>query len=121
MTTLDKQSKESVIVAKSLCNAANLMSIKKKELADILKIDQSTLSRSLKSGIKPKSLKGEVSLMIIRVYRSLAVLSGNNMEFINHFLRTPNKYFKAKPIDLMRSIEGIVKLNAYLDLMKGKH
>ena len=120
MSKLKTELNQSAVVAKALLRASDFMNIKKKELAAMMKINQSTLTRALNNGIEPQSLKGEVGLMVIRVYRSLSALSGNNHDFMTHFLRTNNKYFNAKPIDVMQSMEGLVMLNNYLDGMRGK-
>ncbi|WP_223788690.1 MbcA/ParS/Xre antitoxin family protein [Marinicella meishanensis] len=116
----ETKSNESAVVAKALTKAAGEMKLSQADLAKIMKVDRSTLSRSLKAGIDPHSLRGEVSLMIIRIYRSLFALSGSDSGFKSHFLRTKNKYFDGKPIDVMQSMEGLVMVNNYLDAMRGK-
>lgn len=111
---------DKVIVATALKRAGQFMGIKTSVLAEILNVSISTLNRDFQNGIEPDTLKGKVSLMIIRMYRSLCVISGNNDRFIKHFLNTENTYFRQAPIDAIRSLEGLVEVNQYLDAMRGK-
>lgn len=92
----------------------------KSDLSDILMIDISNVNRSLKAGIEPKSLKGQASLLIIKIYRSLFALAGNNKKFMTHFLYTDNNYFSARPIDAMKSLQGLVEVDQFLSAMRGK-
>ncbi|VAW46563.1 hypothetical protein MNBD_GAMMA02-1683 [hydrothermal vent metagenome] len=114
------QSTDKKIVSTALKNATESMGLSQTQVASILMVDKSTLSRSLKSGIEPLSLKGQVSLLIIRMYRSLFALSGDNKKFMNHFLQTPNKAFGAAPLELLKTLDGLVQVNQYLDAMRGK-
>lgn len=111
---------DKLIIAKALKRAGQFMGLKSSLLAEILNVSTSTLNRDFQNGIEPDTLKGKVSLMIIRMYRSLSVISGNNDSFVKHFLNTENKYFRAAPVDVIRSLEGLVQVNQYLDAMRGK-
>ncbi len=120
MNNGQQQSDDKVIVSTALKNATDSLGLSQSDLASILMIDKSTLSRSLKNGIEPYSLKGQVSLLIIRMYRSLFALSGDNKKFMQHFLQTPNKAFGIKPLELVKTLDGLVQVNQYLDAMRGK-
>lgn len=120
MSNVQQHSDDKKIISTALKNATDSLGLSQSDLASILRIDKSTLSRSLKKGIEPHSLKGQVSLLVIRMYRSLFALSGDNKRFMTHFLKTPNKAFQVKPIDLIKTLDGLVQVNQYLDAMRGK-
>jgi|GEM_PF-812108 len=115
-----KQINDDQLVADSLAQAAKFMEITHVELANMMGISASAFSRAIQKGFTPQSLKGQVALMVIRIYRSLSALSGRNHEFMTHFLRTKNKYFDQTPLQTMATLEGLVVVNQYLDAMRGK-
>ncbi len=115
-----KQVNDNQLVANSLAQAAKFMEITNIELAKMMGISASAFSRAIQKGFSPQSLKGQVALMIIRVYRSLSALSGQNHGFMTHFLRTKNTYFNQAPLETMDTLEGLVMVNHYLDAMRGK-
>ncbi len=119
-TTASQQTNDNQLVADSLSKAAKFMEITHVELANMMGISASAFSRAIQKGFAPQSLKGQVALMIIRIYRSLSALSGQNHGFMTHFLRTNNKYFNQPPIETMDTLEGLVMVNQYLDAMRGK-
>ena len=112
--SIEKQT-DDVILATALKRASSLMGISNSLLAKILKIDINTLSTIFKNGINPDSQKGQVSALIVRIYKSLSQLSGNDKNYIQHFLYNENKYFRNKPINVMETIDGLILINKYLD------
>ena len=116
-----KDSKEKqtddVILATALKRASSLMGISNSSLAKILKIDTNTLSRIFENGINPDSQRGHASTLIVRIYKSLSQLSGNDNNYIQHFLFSENRYFRNKPINVMETIDGLILINKYLDTM----
>ncbi len=120
MENLKVRSADKDIIAYGLKEASKIMGISQVQLAAILQVDKSSLSRAFKNGIEPGSLKAQVSILIIRMYRSLFAISGDNSKFMKHFLNTQNRAFSSKPIDMIKNIEGLVQVNQYLDAMRGK-
>ena len=115
-----QNSSDKQIIATALKRAIDFMGIKTAQLAKTFNVSVSTLNRDFQNGIEPESLKGQVSLLVIRMYRSLSAISGNDDEFVRHFLNTDNNYFGQKPINVIKSMEGLVSVNPYLDAMRGK-
>lgn len=109
-TISDKQ-----LIAKALNKSIQLMGVLKSDVAEILKINRTQLKDSLNSGFDTNSQQGLISLEIIRIYRSLSALSGNNSKFMNHFLYTENKFLGDRPIDIMKTMEGLEQVHQFLD------
>ena len=113
----EEKQTDDVILATALKRASSLMGINNSSLAKILKIDISTLSTIFKKGINPDSQRGHASTLIVRIYKSLSQLSGNDNNYIQHFLFSENRYFRNKPINVMETIDGLILINKYLDTM----
>ena len=61
-----------------------------------------------------------IAILLIRIYRSLSAMVGNNHEKAKLWLKSQNKYFRNKPLEEMKTIPGLVKVLNYLDAMRGK-
>lgn len=109
------------ILATALNKLKDQLGISSEELGEILGVHRNTLSRNLHKGqINPTSKEGEISLLLIRVYRALFALNGGNLEAIKHWLRTYNRHIQAIPIETMKTILGISRVVNYLDAIRGK-
>jgi len=85
-----------------------------------LGVDPATLARNKNKGFDPTSKTGELCLQLIRFYRSLYAIAGGDDGFMKHWLNTNNKALSAKPVELLSTITGLVRVNLYLDAMRGK-
>jgi plasmid maintenance system antidote protein VapI len=114
--------KEEIVLSKALCNLTKFYSLTGKDLAKIIGISEPSASR-LSQGkklISPHTKEGEIALLLLRIYRSLNAMVGNNHEKAKLWLNSQNKYFKNKPIEEMKTIPGLMRVLNYLDAMRGK-
>lgn len=112
---------ESEVLAKALFNVQTELGLTQAELGAIIGKNRSTVSRiELKGEIDPATKEGELSLLLISIYRSLFALMGSDKENIRHWLNTENQHLKGVPLQLMKSIRGIVSVSEYLNAMRGK-
>lgn len=116
------QHQEELVLTKALCNLSKLYSLSGKDLSQIIGISESGISRITQGTkfISPQSKEGEMALLLLRIYRSLNAMLGNNHEKAQLWLNSPNKYFHNKPIEEMKSIPGLIGVLNYLDAMRGK-
>lgn len=113
---------EDVVLTKAICNLSKFLSLTGKDLGNIIGISESSASR-LSQGkklITPNTKEGEMALLLLRIYRSLNAMVGNNHEKAKLWLKSQNKYFHNKPIDEMKTIPGLIRVLNYLDAMRGK-
>lgn len=111
----EDQTREAV-VTKAVLRAADLLELKKKELARILHVSPSTITR-LSDGttlLEVGSSAYELALLLIRLYRALDSITGDD-ESSASWLRSPNTVLNARPIDLITSISGLTDTLAYVD------
>lgn len=113
--------KDKALLAQALKNATRLGGITQHELSLIFSVSPSTISKNLNSEIDPNSLKGNVACYVIKIFRSLIGLSGNNKEFMNEWLHTTVTPLGGKPIELMQNMEGLLAVNNYLDYINGEY
>lgn len=112
---------EKAVLTKAVFNAASSLGLKVGELAQILGCDRSTLQRHRRNGsLDPASKSGELSLLLIRVYRDLFALMGGQRAHMQHWLNTENLHLHAIPREMLARVEGLTAVLAYLDAMRGK-
>ena len=113
---------EKGVLTKAVSNLAKFYSLTGKDLRKIIGISESSASR-ISQGTKlisPHTKEGEMALLLLRVYRSLNAMVGNNHEKAKLWLNSQNKYFRNKPIEEMKTIPGLIGVLNYLDAMRGK-
>ncbi|MGI9326081.1 MAG: MbcA/ParS/Xre antitoxin family protein [Pseudomonadales bacterium] len=111
------QPEASQVLAKATLRAADALGLSRPELAAIIGRDRSSISRS---GIDPDSKAGELSLLVIRCYRSLAVLVNGNAAQIRHWMSTTNQHTGGIPAQQLASVSGLVQVSGYLDAIRGR-
>ncbi|KTD07060.1 antitoxin Xre/MbcA/ParS toxin-binding domain-containing protein [Legionella jamestowniensis] len=118
----NKQHEREVVLTKAICNLSKYYSLSGKELSEIIGISESTASRLNKGKklISPQTKEGEMALLLVRIYRSLNAMVGNNHEKAKLWLNNKNKYFQKKPLEEMKTIPGLISVLNYLDAMRGK-
>ena len=112
------------VLTKALLRMSTRLQLSRQELSAILGPSEATLSRLFtKEGafLEPDSKEGQLALLLLRLYRSLDTLFGGNEKQCQLWLRSENSHLRAKPIQLVQSIEGLVSTVRYLDAMRGKN
>ena len=71
---------EELVLSKALCNLAKFYSLTGKDLSKIIGISEPSASRlgQGKKLISPHTKEGEMALLLLRIYRSLNDMVGNN-------------------------------------------
>lgn len=108
------------VLAKALLNTREQLGLTQQELADIVGVHRTAISRWGESGLRPQSKTGELALLLIRAYRALFALFGGNLSDMRHFLRTENRHLAGVPLEHMRHVQGLVRVVEYLDAIRGK-
>jgi hypothetical protein len=109
------------VLATALLKLKDLLQLSSDDLGKIIGVHRNTITRLLKKGeIESLSKEGELSLLLIRVYRSLYALNGGDMQAIHHWLNTYNRHIQDIPIEAIQSVLGLSKVVNYLDAIRGK-
>lgn len=108
------------VLAKATVNAANLLGLKGPALSRILGVSEPTVSR-IQSGnrdVDPSSKEGELAVLLIRVFRSLDALVGNDDHKRLLWINSQNKVLGGTPVQLIERADGLVATLNYLDGMR---
>ena len=104
-------------LSKAYLAAGKKLGLTQSELGDVIGRNRSALYRG---GISPQSKQGELALLLIRIYRSLFVLVGDDRENLKHWMKTENNHTGGIPLEQVKTIPGIMLVLEYLDAMRGK-
>ncbi len=108
---------ELTILTTATLRAAELLGIRNKELASVIGVSPSMISK-LKRGnaLLPNDLKVlELSKFFLRVYRSLDAIVGGSDVTAASWLRNQNDALNGVPIEQMSTIRGLFEVTSYLD------
>lgn len=111
------------VLTKALIRMTEQLNMSRQELSAIIGLSASSLSRlfnQTNSGIDLHSKEGQLALLLLRLYRNLDTLFGGNAKQCELWLRSENKYLESVPMELIQSIEGLIRTIQYLDAMRGK-
>ena len=109
------------VLAKAVLRAATQLGLNQGELAQVLGIHRTAVSR-LKRGrpLDPSSKEGELALLFVRVARSLYALAGGDEAWMRHFMSTPNRLTGGVPAEQVRSVQGLVQVLQVVDALRGR-
>jgi hypothetical protein len=110
------------VLTGAVVRAGVLLEITQSSLAQILGLSPSTVSRMANGTYTLDTHKKEWELgaLFIRLFRSLDALIGSNDLAARAWLNGQNQGLAARPIDLIRSTEGLVRVVQYLDSARGR-
>lgn len=109
-------------LTKALVRAADLLGLSQAALADVLGASRATVSRLVRGAytLDPGRRKEwELALLFVRVFRSLDAVAGHG-ERARAWMSGPNLALGGRPVDLIRSAEGLVRTVQYLDAARGR-
>jgi hypothetical protein len=108
------------VLAKASHRAAGLLGLNGAALARVIGVSGATVSRIGRGerGLAPESKEGELALLLVRLYRSLDALVGNDEARRLAWMRSPNSALNGIPAELILTAQGLVATVAYLDAMR---
>jgi len=108
------------VLGKATQRAADGLGMSGRTLASTVGFSEPTVSRILRGerGIDPASKEGQLSLMLVRVFRSLDALVGGDDGKRRTWMTSHNTALNGVPASLILSPEGLSRTLAYLDGMR---
>jgi uncharacterized protein (DUF2384 family) len=111
------------VLAKAVFRAAADLEINQATLAEVLGVSESTVSRlgagSYSFDETKKKREWEFARLFVRMYRSLVAIVGPG-ESARQWLLGQNSALGERPIDLIRTTEGMMRVLYYLDAYRGR-
>ena len=118
---LPAASAERAVLSKAVIRVAGLMEISQGLVADTLGVSRPTASRLFggKYLLDPARKDWEMGALLVRVFRSLNSIVGSD-DKARDWLNSPNLALGKRPIELLPSAEGLVRVLHYLDTARGR-
>ena len=113
---------EAAVLSKAAVRAARLLDLTQRDVSAALGVSEATASRLFagKYLLSPdRSKEWELARLFVRLFRSLDALWGHE-ETARTWLASENLALAARPRALLRSVEGMVRVVAYLDAARGR-
>lgn len=110
------------VLSGAVLRAATLLELNQAKLAGILGVSAPQVSR-LASGaytLDATKKEWELAALFVRLFRSLDALVGSNDAAARAWLNGENHGLGGRPVDLVRSAEGLVRAVQYLDAARGR-
>ncbi|MGO9931558.1 MAG: antitoxin Xre/MbcA/ParS toxin-binding domain-containing protein [Steroidobacteraceae bacterium] len=110
------------ILTGAVLRASALLEITQSSLAQILGLSPSTVSRMANGTylLDDQKKEWELGALFVRLFRSLDALMGSNDSATRAWLNGQNGGLSGRPIELIRSTEGLVRVLQYLDAARGR-
>ena len=105
------------VLGRAATRAAEKLGLSPSDLAGIIGRDRTSISRR---GIDPASKAGELALLLVRCYRSLAVLVNDDPQQLRHWMSTHNRHTGGVPATQVRDVAGLVSVVTYLDAIRAR-
>jgi len=68
--------------------------------------------------VGPSSKEGQLAALLVRVFRSLDAIVGNDPGKVTAWMSSPNRALNGIPRELIESPQGLVQTVQYLDAMR---
>jgi hypothetical protein len=109
------------VLTRAALRAADRLGLAQKDLATLLGVSASTVSRFGQRPLDPRSKEGELAILFVRLYRGLDALMGGQDEAARRWMHADNHHLGAPPARLVQTVTGLVHVLEYLDAMRGKN
>ena len=108
------------VLAKATLRASQALGLNGAALARVLGTSEASVSRMISGerSIAPSGKEGELALLLIRVYRSLDALVGNDESLRRAWLDSHHRVLNGTPRTLISTVQGLVSVVGYLDAMR---
>ena len=109
-----------VVLAKATVRSAALLGLNGATLAKVLGASEATVSRIGRGErpLPPQSKEGELGALLVRLFRSLDALVGNDEARRLAWMRSYNDALRGTPAELVLKAQGLVLTVAYVDGMR---
>lgn len=109
------------VLTRAFLRTGERLGLQQNQLAPVLGTSPASMSRLSRSRfIQPESKEGELAVLFVRLYRGLDTLLGGDDEANQRWFHARNSHLGGVPAELVRSVEGLVRVVGYLDAMRGK-
>lgn len=115
-----KKPEVAAVLSKAVTRAAERLDVSKSLLAKVLGVSPPTITRLYNGNylLDANRKEWDFALLFVRVFRSLDSIVGDEGT-ARKWLSSENLSLNARPIELIRNTEGLVRVVQYLDASRG--
>ena len=108
------------VLSKATWRAARNLGLSGAALARVIGLSEATVSRLGRGewDVGPSSKEGQLAALLVRVFRSLDAIVGNDPGKVTVWMSSPNRALNGVPRELIESPQGLVQTVQYLDAMR---
>jgi hypothetical protein len=108
---------KSAVVSKAVLRSAERLGVSNRLLGRIVGLSEASVSRMARGqfSLEPDNKPYELSLLFIRLFRSLDSIVGGDETTARAWLRNENLALGGRPIAMIETVSGLVNVLAYLD------
>jgi transcriptional regulator with XRE-family HTH domain len=110
------------VLSKATARAAEQLDVRQAHLAKVLGLSAATTSRlAAGSWVLPEGSKAwELAAAFVRLYRSLAAITGGKAQAMRDWLHSANDALGGEPAQRILTAEGLFHVVQYLDSARGR-
>ena len=105
------------VLSKATIRAADHLGLTNATLAQIIGVSEASVSR-MRNGqyvLRRERKEFELAQVLVRTFRSLDAITGGDDTSSRSWLVAENQALRARPIDLMKTVRGLVATVDYVD------
>lgn len=104
------------VLTKAVVRAADRLGLSQKALSHVLGLSESVISR-MRSGsyVLERGKAFELAVLFVRLYRSLDAIVSGDEKSAREWMKHENLALRARPLDLIQNVHGLIDVIQYLD------
>ncbi|MBA3599569.1 MAG: DUF2384 domain-containing protein [Methylibium sp.] len=108
------------VLSKATWRAARNLGLSGAALARVVGLSEATVSRLGRGewDVSPQSKEGQLAALLVRLFRSLDAIVGNDPIKVSKWMSTHNRALNGVPRELIESPQGLVLTLQYVDAMR---
>jgi hypothetical protein len=108
------------VLSKATWRAARNLGLSGAALARVLGLSEATVSRLGRGEwvVSPTSKEGQLAALLVRLFRSLDAIVGNDPNKVRAWMASPNRALNGIPRELIETPQGLVQTLQYVDAMR---
>lgn len=109
------------VLTKAVVRAAQALELSQAKMARTLGVSEPTASRMFaeKYLLDPGRKEWELAALFVRLFRALDSIVSSD-EKARAWLKSENKAFRDRPVNLLDTAEGLIRVLHYLDAARGR-
>ena len=114
--------RDAAVLSKAVVRAARLLGFSQKTVAAMLGMSDATASRLFAGTYllgRNRAKEWELGLLFVRLFRSLDAIWGHE-DSAHKWLRSENLALGKAPLELLATVQGLVRVVDYLDAARGR-